>query len=69
LVDPTIEVRPAINQVDDLLDEVDKTIKQGDRVLVTTLTKRMSEELSKYMDRLGIKVRYIHSEIKTLERV
>ena len=69
LVDPTIEVRPAINQVDDLLDEVDKTIKQGDRVLVTTFTKRMSEELSKYMDRLGIKVRYIHSEIKTLERV
>ena len=69
LVDPTIEVRPAINQVDDLLDEVNKTIKQGDRVLVTTLTKRMSEELSKYMDRLGIKVRYIHSEIKTLERV
>ena len=69
LIDPTIDVRPAINQVDDLLDEVDKTIKQGDRVLVTTLTKRMSEELSKYMGRLGIKVRYIHSEIKTLERV
>jgi excinuclease ABC subunit B len=69
LVDPTIEVRPAINQVDDLLDEVDRTVKQGDRVLVTTLTKRMAEELTKYMDRLGIKVRYIHSEIKTLERV
>lgn len=69
LLDPVIEVRPAINQVDDLLDEVDKTIKQGDRVLVTTLTKRMAEELSKYMNRLGIKVRYIHSEIKTLERV
>lgn len=69
LVDPTIEIRPAINQVDDLLDEVDKTIKLGDRVLVTTLTKRMAEELTKYMDRLGIKVRYIHSEVKTLERV
>ena len=69
LLDPLIDVRPLINQVDDLLDEVDKTIKQGDRVLVTTLTKRMAEELSKYMQKLGIKVRYIHSEIKTLERV
>ena len=69
LLDPLIEVRPLINQVDDLLDEVDKTIKQGDRILVTTLTKRMAEELSKYMQKLGIKVRYIHSEIKTLERV
>ena len=69
LLDPEIEVRPAINQVDDLLDEVDKTIKMGDRVLVTTLTKRMAEELTKYMDRLNIKVRYIHSEVKTLERV
>jgi excinuclease ABC subunit B len=69
LLDPLIEVRPLINQVDDLLDEVDKIIKQGDRILVTTLTKRMAEELSKYMQKLGIKVRYIHSEIKTLERV
>jgi excinuclease ABC subunit B len=69
LLDPLIEVRPLINQVDDLLDEVDKTIKQGDRILVTTLTKRMAEELSKYMQKLGIKVRYIHSEVKTLERV
>lgn len=69
LLDPLIEVRPAINQVDDLLDEVDKTIKMGDRVLVTTLTKRMAEELTKYMARLNIKCRYIHSEIKTLERV
>lgn len=69
LLDPVIEIRPIINQVDDLLDEVDKTIKQGDRVLVTTLTKRMSEELAKYMDRLGIKCRYIHSEVKTLDRV
>jgi excinuclease ABC subunit B len=69
LLDPLIDVRPAINQVDDLLDEIDKTIKMGDRVLVTTLTKRMAEELTKYMDRLNIKVRYIHSEVKTLERV
>lgn len=69
LLDPPIDIRPVANQVDDLLDEVDKTVKMGDRVLVTTLTKRMSEELAKYMDRLGIKVRYIHSEVKTLERV
>jgi len=69
LLDPLIEIRPVINQVDDLLDEVDRTIKLGDRVLVTTLTKRMAEELAKYMDRLGIKCRYIHSEVKTLERV
>ena len=69
LLDPVIEIRPVINQVDDLLDEVDKTIKMGDRILVTTLTKRMAEELAKYMDRLGIKCRYIHSEVKTLQRV
>jgi len=69
LLDPLIEVKPAVNQVDDLLDEIDKTIKIGDRVLVTTLTKRMAEELTKYMDRLNIKVRYIHSEVKTLDRV
>lgn len=69
LLDPVIEIRPVGNQVDDLLDEIDKTIKMGDRILVTTLTKRMAEELAKYMDRLNIKARYIHSEIKTLERV
>jgi len=69
LLDPVIEVRPVINQVDDLLEEVDRTVKMGDRVLVTTLTKRMAEELAKYMDRLGIKCRWIHSEVKTLERV
>ncbi len=69
LLDPVIDIRPVINQVDDLLEEVDQTIKQGDRVLVTTLTKRMSEELAKYMDKLGIKCRYIHSEVKTLDRV
>jgi len=69
LLDPVIEIRPAINQVDDLLDEIDLTIKDGGRTLVTTLTKRMAEELTKYLDRLNIKTRYIHSEIKTLERV
>ncbi len=69
LLDPIIEVKPAINQVDDLLEEIDKTIKLGDRILVTTLTKRMAEELTKYLDRLNIKCRYIHSEVKTLERV
>lgn len=69
LLDPIIEVHPAVNQVDDFLEEVDKTIKEGGRILATTLTKRMAEELTKYMTRLNVKVRYIHSEIKTLERV
>jgi excinuclease ABC subunit B len=69
LLDPPIEVRPCMNQVDDLLEEIDETIKQGQRVLVTTLTKRMAEELSKYLARLNIRARYIHSEVETLERV
>ncbi len=69
LLDPIIEVRPAVNQVDDLLEEINQTIRLGDRVLVTTLTKRMAEELTKYLDKLKIKCRYIHSEVKTLERV
>lgn len=69
LLDPEIEVRPSLNQIDDLLEEIDIRIKRNERVLVTTLTKRMAEELSKYLDRVGIKTRYIHSEIKTLERV
>ena len=69
LLDPEIDIRPSSNQVDDLLDEVDNRVKMGDRVLVTTLTKRMAEELSKYMDRLGIKVEYVHSDVKTLDRV
>lgn len=69
LIDPTIEVRPSLNQVDDLLDEIDERIKMGDRILVTTLTKRMAEELSKYMGKLNIKCQYIHSEVKTLDRV
>jgi excinuclease ABC subunit B len=69
LLDPPIEVRPSINQIDDLLDEIDKRITKGDRVLVTTLTKRMAEEMTKYLDRINIKSKYIHSEVDTLERV
>jgi excinuclease ABC subunit B len=69
LLDPKIDVRPSLNQIDDLLEEIDARIKQNERVLITTLTKRMAEELSKYLDKVGIKGRYIHSEIKTLERV
>ncbi len=69
LLDPPIEVRPSINQVDDLLDEISNRVKKNERVLVTTLTKRMAEELSKYLTKLDIKVRYIHSEVETLERV
>ena len=69
LLDPTIEVRSSLNQLDDLLEEIDQTIKQDARVLVTTLTKRMAEELQKYLERAGVKSRYIHSEVKTLDRV
>ena len=69
LLDPPIEVRPSVNQIDDLLDEIDKTVKKGDRVLVTTLTKRMAEEMDKYLHRIDIKSKYIHSEVDTLERV
>lgn len=69
LLDPEIDVRPSLNQIDDLLDEINGRIKKDERVLVTTLTKRMAEELSKYLERVGIKGRYIHSEIKTMERV
>jgi excinuclease ABC subunit B len=69
LLDPQIDVRPSKNQVDDLLEEIDERVKKNERVLVTTLTKRMAEELTKYMDRVGIKCRYIHSEVHTLDRV
>lgn len=69
LLDPPIEVRPSINQIDDLLDEIDNRVKRGDRVLVTTLTKRMAEEMDKYLQRINIKSKYIHSEVHTLERV
>jgi excinuclease ABC subunit B len=69
LLDPPIEIRPSINQIDDLLDEIDKRITKGDRVLVTTLTKRMAEEMDKYLHRINIKSKYIHSEVDALERV
>ncbi len=69
LLDPVIEVRPCTNQVDDLLEQIDERVKMGDRVLVTTLTKRMAEELDKYIRNLGISATYIHSEVKTLDRV
>jgi len=69
LLDPPIEVRPVLNQIDDLLDEINKRVVKDERVLVTTLTKRMAEELSKYFSKLEIKCKYIHSEIDTLERV
>jgi excinuclease ABC subunit B len=69
LLDPPIEVRPSANQIDDLLDEIDKRVKKGDRVLVTTLTKRMAEEMDKYLHRIDIKSKYIHSEVDTLDRV
>ena len=69
LLDPPIVVRPSITQVDDLLEEIQKRITVNERVLVTTLTKRMSEELSKYLAKLNIKVRYIHSEVDTMERM
>ncbi len=69
LLDPPIEVRPSLNQIDDLLHEINERVKRQERVLATTLTKRMAEELTKYLAKLDIKVRYIHSEVDTMERV
>ncbi|MCG9911558.1 MAG: excinuclease ABC subunit UvrB [Flavobacteriales bacterium] len=69
IVDPVIEIRPTTNQIDDLLEEIQKRAEKDERVLVTTLTKRMAEELTKYMAKVGIRCRYIHSEVDTLERV
>ncbi|MFQ7386527.1 MAG: helicase-related protein [Alistipes sp.] len=69
LVDPPLEVRVTANQIDDLLEEIDKRVKDDDKVLVTTITKRMAEELSKYFDRVGVRNRYIHSDVDTLERI
>jgi excinuclease ABC subunit B len=69
LLDPPIDVRPSLNQIDDLIDEIQKRVEISERILVTTLTKRMAEELTKYLTKLNIKVRYIHSEVDTLDRV
>ena len=69
LLDPPIEVRPSINQIDDILEEIDERVKQNERVLLTTLTKRMAEELNKYLSRVNIKCKYIHSEVHTLDRI
>ena len=69
LLDPVIDVRPSIHQIDDLLNEIDLRVKEEERVLVTTLTKRMAEELTKYLERANVKCRYIHSEVSTLDRV
>ena len=69
LLDPVIEVRPCKNQVDDLINEIHRVVNGGQRVLVTTLTKRMAEELTRYLNNLNIKTRYIHSDVDTLERV
>jgi len=69
LVDPPLEVRVTANQIDDLLEEIDRRVKVEDKILITTITKRMAEELSKYFDRIGIRNRYIHSDVDTLERI
>lgn len=69
LLDPIIEVRPSLNQIDDLIEEIQQRVEKDERTLVTTLTKRMAEELTKYLSRIQIRVRYIHSDVDTLERV
>lgn len=69
LVDPIIEVRPSVNQIDDLVEEIQQRVEQDERTLVTTLTKRMAEELAKYLTRISVRCRYIHSDVDTLERV
>lgn len=69
LLDPIIEVRPSLNQIDDLIEEIQVRVEKDQRTLITTLTKRMAEELTKYLSRIGIRVRYIHSDVDTLERV
>ena len=69
LLDPIIEVRPSLNQIDDLIEEIQKRVEVDERVLVTTLTKKMAEELTKYFTKFGIRTRYIHSDVETLERI
>src|SRR5699024_3089629 len=69
LLDPVIEVRPSENQIDDLVEEIQLRVEKDQRVLITTLTKRMAEELTKYLTRINVRCRYIHSDVDTLERV
>jgi len=69
LLDPIIEVRPSLNQIDDLVEEIQQRVEKDERTLVTTLTKRMAEELAKYLSRINVRCRYIHSDVDTLERV
>ena len=69
LLDPEIEIRPSLNQIDDLIEEIQVRVKKDERTRVTTLTKRMAEELTKYFARVNIRCRYIHSDVDTLERV
>ena len=69
LIDPPLDVRITLNQIDDLLEQINGSVRRGDKVLVTTITKRMAEELSKYLDRVGVRNRYIHSDVDTLERI
>tara|TARA_R110002153_G_scaffold29453_3_gene90521 strand:- start:6314 stop:8302 length:1989 start_codon:yes stop_codon:yes gene_type:complete len=69
LLDPIIEIRPSLNQIDDLVEEIHQRVEKDERTLVTTLTKRMAEELAKYLDRINVRCRYIHSDVDTLERV
>ena len=69
LLDPIIDVRPSLNQIDDLMEEITQRSAKDERVLVTTLTKRMAEELTTYMTRMGVRCNYIHSDVDTLERV
>ena len=69
LIDPPLDVRITLNQIDDLLEQINACVKHGDKVLVTTITKRMAEELSKYLDRVGVRNRYIHSDVETLDRI
>ncbi|MBP3455847.1 MAG: excinuclease ABC subunit UvrB [Alistipes sp.] len=69
LIDPPLDVRITLNQIDDLLEQINACVRKGDKVLVTTITKRMAEELSKYLDRVGVRNRYIHSDVETLERI
>jgi excinuclease ABC subunit B len=69
LLDPIIDVRPSLNQIDDLLEEIQQRVEKNERVLITTLTKRMAEELADYLAKMGVKCNYIHSDVTTLDRV